>query len=202
MLLWNNQASGNCYKVRLLLAHLGLAYERRELDVIDRSNRPALLRDKNPSLRVPVLELDDGRVLAESNAIISFLADGTSYLPDDRFRRAQVLQWMFFEQYDIEPNIAVARYRLVIVEDADTDDATRALVASRQESGRAALSGMEHHLATRRFLVADRYTVADIALYGYVHVSDEAGIDLAPFPAVNAWLDRVASQPGHVPIDA
>ena len=195
MLLYNSQLSGNCYKVRLLLAHLGLAYERREVSVTDRSDRPELLGDLNPALRVPTLVLDDGRPLAESDAILCYFADGTPYLPDDRYERAQVLQWLFFEQYSHEPNIAVVRFWVAIA-DAPAPEAE---LDARRRGGHAALRAMEGHLAEgRAFLVGERYTIADIALYAYTHVAPEGGFDLEPYPAVRAWLERVATQPGHV----
>jgi glutathione S-transferase len=195
VLLYNSQLSGNCYKVRLLLAHLGLAYERREVSVTDRSDRPELLGDLNPALRVPTLVLDDGRPLAESDAILCYFADGTPYLPDDRYERAQVLQWLFFEQYSHEPNIAVVRFWVAIA-DAPAPEAE---LDARRRGGHAALRAMEGHLAEgRAFLVGERYTIADIALYAYTHVAPEGGFDLEPYPAVRAWLERVATQPGHV----
>ena len=199
MLLYNSQLSGNCYKVRLLLAHLGLAYERREVSVTDRSDRPELLGDLNPALRVPTLVLDDGRPLAESDAILCYFADGTPYLPDDRYQRAQVLQWLFFEQYDLEPNIAVARFWLSV---SGTPERWAAELPAKQEAGYRTLAAMERHLAERAYLVGERYTVADIALYGYTNVAEEGGFELGRFPAVQAWLARVAAEPGHIPIDA
>jgi glutathione S-transferase len=197
LLLYDNAVSGNCYKVRLILAHLGLDYERREMDVLDRSNRPAVLGKLNPALRVPTLVLDDGRPLAESNAILVYFAEETPYLPEDRYERAQVLQWLFFEQYSHEPFIAVARFWAHFgVEPSEADRKVK------HEGGLRALTAMESHLAGRRFLVAERYTIADIALYAYTHVADEGGFDLEPYPAVRAWIGNVAAQPGHVPIDA
>ncbi len=199
MLLYDSPVSGNCYKVRLLLAHLRLPYERRTVDVVDRSNRPELLGDLNPALRVPTLILDDGRPLAESGAILWYLGDGSRFVPDDLYERAQVLQWMFFEQYDHEPAIAVTRFWLMYSGRAQ-EFADR--LAERQEAGRRALAAMDQHLRSRGYLVGDRLTLADLALYAYTHVADEGGFDLAPYPAVLAWLDRVASEPGHVTIDA
>jgi glutathione S-transferase len=198
VLLYDSKVSGNCYKVRLLLAQLGRDYERREVDVVDRSGRLELLGSLNPGLRVPTLVLDDGRALGESNAILWFFADGTSLLPDDSFERAQVLQWMFFEQYSHEPNIAVLRFwlRFAAVHPAP------AVMEPKRQGGQAALEAMERHLATRAFFVGDRYSVADIALYAYTHVADEADFDLSGYPSVCDWLVRVRSQPGHVPIDA
>jgi glutathione S-transferase len=197
MLLYNSQVSGNCYKVRLLFAHLGIDYEREELDVVDRSNRPDVLSGLNPALRVPTLVLDDGRALAESDAILFYFAEGTEYLPEDAYERAQVLQWMFFEQYNHEPNIAVARFRQMF--GVEVSDGER---EARQRGGEAALNAMESHLVDHTFLVGERYTIADIALYAYTHVAPEGGFELEPYPAIGAWLRRVATQPGHVPITA
>jgi len=198
MLLYDNAVSGNCYKVRLLLAHLGIPYEKHTLSVNDRSNRKEVLGDKNPSLRVPTVVLDNGRALGESNAILWYFGEGTRYVPGDRFERAQVLQWQFFEQYDHEPNIAVARnwlhYRGTAVDPT--------ALAERQAGGYRALDAMERHLAGRQFLVGERYSLADISLYAYTHVAGEGGFDLQKYPAIHAWFGRVASQPGHVTIDA
>ncbi len=199
MLLYDSPVSGNCYKVRLLLAHLGLPYERRTMDVVDRSNRREVLGDLNPALRVPTLVLDDGRPLAESGAIIWYLGEGTRLVPEDPYARAQVLQWMFFEQYDHEPAIAVARFWLAYSGRPD-DFADR--LPERTAAGHRALAAMDRHLDDRQFLVGDSLTVADIALYGYTHVADEGGFDLESYPAVRRWLARVAAEPGHVSIDA
>ena len=199
MLLYENADSGNCYKVRLLLAHLGIPYERRALDVIDRSNRPEVLGGLNPALRVPTLVLDDGRALGESGAILWYFGDGTRFVPDDPYLRAQVLQWMFFEQYELEPNIAVARFWLAY---SGRPEAFADHLEERRAAGYRALDAMEQHLSPREFLVGDAPTLADIALYGYTHVAPEGGFALEPYPRIQAWLDRVASQPGHVPIAA
>jgi glutathione S-transferase len=200
VLLYNSPVSGNCYKVRLLLAHLGLAYETVEMSVVDRSNRAEVLGELNPGLRVPTLVLEDGRPLAESNAILWYLGDGTAYVPTDPYERAQVLQWCFFEQYSHEPYIAVARFWLAYSDTPgkfDNEQRARAL-----KGGYAALDAMEGHLAERTFLVGDKYSVADISLYAYTHVAHEGEFELAPYPAIRAWLDRVQAQPGHVTIDA
>ena len=199
MLLYNSAVSGNCYKVRLLAAQLGMPLELVEMDVLDRSDRPDVLGGLNPALRVPTLVLDDGRALGESGAIICFLAEGTPFLPDDRYERAQVLQWLFFEQYDLEPNIAVARFWLSV---SGTPERWAAELPAKQEAGYRTLAAMERHLAERAYLVGERYTVADIALYGYTNVAEEGGFALGRFPAVQAWLARVAAEPGHIPIDA
>lgn len=199
MLLYDSPVSGNCYKVRLLLAHLGIPYERRTMDVVDRSNRPEVLGGLNPALRVPTLVLDDGRPLAESGAILWYLGEGSRFVPDDSYERAQVLQWMFFEQYDHEPAIAVARFWLAYSGRAE-DFADR--LPERKAAGQRALAAMDDHLNGRNYLVGDRLTLADLALYAYTHVAHEGGFDLAPYPAIGDWLERVASEPGHVPIDA
>jgi glutathione S-transferase len=198
VLLYNSGVSGNCYKVRLLLAHLGLEYERREVSVVDRSNRVELLGDLNPALRVPTLVLDDGRPLAESNAILCYFAEGTPYLPEDSYERAQVLQWLFFEQYSHEPNIAVVRFWIAY----SNAPAGGTEIEARRRAGYAALDAMERHLSDRAFHVGERFTIADISLYAYTHVAAEGGFDLARYPAIRAWLDRVAAQPGHTPITA
>jgi glutathione S-transferase len=198
MVLYDNAVSGNCYKVRLLLAQLGIPYERRELSVMDRSKRPEILGGLNPALRVPTLVLDDGRPLGESNAILWYFGDGTGYVPEDRYERAQVLQWQFFEQYDHEPNIAVARFWLHYRK----GEVDQAALASKQAAGYRALDAMEKHLTGREFLVGTRYTLADISLYAYTHVAGEGGFDLGRYPAIRAWLGRVAAQPGHVTIEA
>lgn len=197
MLLYNNQLSGNCYKVRLLFAHLGLEYEKHDVDVFERAHRDDLLGDLNPALRVPTLVLDDGRPLAESDAILFYFAEGTEYLPDDRYERAQVLQWLFFEQYSHEPYIAVARFWTLARISPEASD-----LEEKLRRGKLALQAMERHLGNRKFLVAERYTIADIALYAYTHVAREGRFDLHPYPSVRAWLERVAAQPGHIPISA
>jgi len=198
MLLYDSAVSGNCYKVRLLLAQLGLGCERREVDVVHREGRRELLGDLNPALKVPTLVLDDGRSLAESGAILNYFAEGTPFIPEDRFERAQVLQWMFFEQYSHEPYIAVVRFWVAFSADPPAHEE----IEARRRGGYSALDAMEGHLAGRSFLVGERYTIADIALYAYTHVAHEGGFDLSGHPAVGAWLERVAAQPGHIPITA
>ncbi len=200
VLLYNSAVSGNCYKVRLLLAQLGLEYETVELSVVDRSNRAEVLGDLNPGLRVPTLVLDDGRPLAESNAILWYFADGTQLVPVDAYERAQVLQWQFFEQYQHEPRIAVARFLIAYSELPPDQYAER--LPGLLKSGYAALDAMEKHLTGREFLVGQRYSIADISLYAYTHVAHEGDFDLEPYQAIRAWIDRVATQPGHVSIDA
>ncbi len=198
MLLYDSAVSGNCYKVRLLLAHLGIPYERRELSVVDRSDRPEVLGNLNPALRVPTLILDDGRPLAESHAITWYFAEGSEFLPEDRFERAKVLQWMCFEQYDLEPAIAVVRFWVAFSASPPSLD----VIEERRRLGIRALDALERALLEAPFLVAGRLTLADLALYAYTHVAPEGGFDLSGYPAITAWIDRVSATPGHVPIDA
>ncbi len=199
MLLYNSTVSGNCYKVRLVCAQLGIPYEVVEVDVVDRSNRPELLGELNPALRVPTVVLDDGRPLAESGAIIWYLADGTPLVPADPYERAQVLQWLFYEQYVLEPTIAVVRFWVAFSGRAGD---FAAQIPAKLAGGYAALDGLERGLAGRDFLVGGRYTLADVALYAYTHVAHEGGFHLSDYPGINGWLARVAAQPGYVPIDA
>jgi len=199
MLLYDSPVSGNCFKVRLLLAHLAVPYERRTVDVVDRTGRRDLLGALNPALRVPTLVLDDGRALAESGAILWYFGEGTRFVPEDRYERAQVLQWMFFEQYEHEPAIAVVRFGLAYSGKPELFESRR---EERTRAGYRALDVMEGHLGERRWFVGESMTIADIALYAYTHVAHEGGFELEPYPAITAWLARVAEQPGHVTIDA
>ena len=191
MLIYNSPVSGNCYKVRLLLAQLGIGYEVEHVDVVDRSNRKELLGELNPALRVPTVVLDDGRPLAESNAILWYFGDGTEYMPEDAYERAQVLQWMFFEQYSHEPSIAVARFLRAFLKKHDDPR-----LPELQKRGYAALGVMDRHLSDRAYFVGDALSIADLALFAYTHKADEGGFDIAPYPAVRAWLERVAAAPG------
>ena len=196
--LYDYLPSGNGYKVRLLLTQLGVPFERVELDIIKGETRtPDFLR-KFPNGRIPAVELDDGKVLFESNAIISYFAEGTVFMLADRFERAQVFQWLFFEQYSHEPYIASVRYLVI---HPGVQDPRRAIIdALMRPRGYDALGVMEGHLKSREWFVGERYSIADIALYAYTHVADEGGFDLAAYPAIRAWLERVKSQPRHIPI--
>jgi glutathione S-transferase len=197
--LHDNLSSGNGYKVRLLLAQLGIPFERVEYDIDEGQTRtPEFLEKVNSNGRVPVLETEDGEFLPESNAILFYLAEGTPYLLDERFGRARVLSWMFFEQYSHEPNIATPRFW--ITHHVELTDERRTALETKRKLGYDALGVMEGHLRNREFFVGDRYSIADIALYAYTHVADEGGFDLGRFPSINAWLERVAAQPEHVPI--
>jgi glutathione S-transferase len=187
--------SGNGYKIRLLLAQLGRPYRRVELDIMRSETHTPEFLHKNPNGRVPTLELEDGTCLPESNAILWYLAEGTAFVPQDRLGRAQVLQWMFFEQYSHEPYVATPRY---ILRHLPPDSPRRAELPDRLKQGRAALGVMETHLRDYGFFVGGRYSIADIALYAYTHVAHEATLDLKAYPAVCAWLARVAAQPEHI----
>jgi glutathione S-transferase len=199
MKLYDDPCSGNGYKVRLLLAHLALPYEYVAIDILEGESRTPEFLGKNPNGRIPVLELDDGSCLPESDAILYFLSQGTPYWPSDRLEQAHVMQWLFFEQYSHEPNIATPRFWLAI-KGLEQTPFNLELLAQKQKAGNAALAVMDGHLRSRRFFVAERYTIADIALYAYTHEAHEGGFDLSLYPAVVAWLERVRQQPGHVTI--
>lgn len=198
MRLYQMQDSGNCYKVRLAAHQLGLKLELADVDILKGESRTGAFLKRNPNGRVPTLELDDGRTLPESNAILFWLAEGTPLLPGDRFARAQALQWMFFEQYSHEPYIAVARFWHSIKPGGREEKA--AMFPEWHRRGHDALAVMEQHLSTHDWFAGGAYSVADIALYAYTHVAHEGGFDLAPYAAVNAWLARVQSQRLHVPM--
>jgi glutathione S-transferase len=187
--------SGNCYKVKLLLSHLALPHEWVFTDTRKGETRTPEFLAKNPNGRIPLLEYEAGQYLPESNAILYYLAEGTAYLPQDRLARAQVLQWMFFEQYSHEPYIATSRYYLHFLGQGEK---YKEEIERRRKPGYAALGVMESRLSGRQYLVAERYTIADVALYAYTHVAHEGGFDLAAYPAVRDWLARVKAQPGHV----
>jgi glutathione S-transferase len=199
MILYDYLDSGNGYKIRLLLAQLARPCRWVEVDILSGATRTPQFLAKNPNGRIPVLELEDGTCLAESNAILCYLADGTQYLPLEPLARAQALQWLFFEQYSHEPYVATPRY---ILKHLPADSPRRSELPQRLKQGRAALAVMETHLRPngRRYLVGDRYSIADIALYAYTHVAHEAQLDLEPYPGVRAWLARVAAEPRHIAI--
>ena len=195
MKLHNVSYSGNSYKVRLLLAHLGMPCETIEVDILKGQSRTPEFLKINPNGRTPVLD-DNGFVLAESNAILAYLAKGTKYLPEDRKKFAMIFQWMFFEQYSHEPFIATSRFWLQ--HKPDSPEKT-ALLASKRNGGQAALKIMEDHLSKSDFFVDD-YSIADIALFAYTHVSHEGGFPLANFPRIRGWIERVQAQPGFIPM--
>ena len=195
--LYDYLPSGNGYKVRLLLTQLGIPFQRSELDILKGETRTPEFLQKNLNGRIPVLEIAPGQFLAESNAIMFYLAEGTSFLPPDRWERAQVLQWLFFEQYNHEPNIATSRFWLM---HGELTEERRAALPQKRTLGYAALDVMETHLSGRSFFVGEHYSIADIALYAYTHVAHEGGFDLGRYPHIRAWLERVRTQPKHIPI--
>jgi len=195
--LYDCLPSGNGYKVRLLLRQLRIPFQRIELDITKGETRTPEFLSKFPNGRIPAVEFDDGRLLFESNAILWYFAEGTPFLPEDRTDRAQVLQWMFFEQYSHEPYIAVRRFLLMY---PGLDDERRALMDRLLRLGHQALAVMDAHLQRRAFFVGQRYSIADIALYAYTHAAHEGGFDLSQYPAISNWLDQVKAQPNHLPI--
>ncbi len=202
LILHEYAPSGNCYKIRLTAALVGTALERRDYDLLNGATRtPAFLANVNANGRIPVLQIGD-RFLPESNAACVWLADGSPLIPADRFDRADMLRWMFFEQYNHEPNIATLRFWLAFLGEDALSEAQRSQLPAKRAGGEAALALMDEHLATRRFFVAERISLADICLYAYTHVAAEGGFDLALYPAVGRWLAAVAATPGHVSIDA
>lgn len=202
LILHEHAASGNCYKVRLTAALLGLKLERREYDILKGETRtPEFLATVNANGRIPVLQIG-ARFIPESNAACFYLADGSPLIPADRFDRADMLHWMFFEQYNHEPNIATLRFWLAHVGESGLTDAQRAQIPAKRTAGEAALRLMDEHLADRPFFVGDASSLADIALYAYTHVAEEGGFRLAEYPAVKAWLDRMAATPGYIALEA
>jgi glutathione S-transferase len=197
--LYSMQRSGNSYKVRLALALLDAPYRAIEVDILQGESRTPDFLAKNPSGQVPLLEVAEGRYIAESNAILWYLAVGTSLAPEGRIDRAEALQWMFFEQHALEPNIGAAYFWLSLVR-GGRDLQTHAL-EDWMERGYAALQVMENHLKAHDYFAAGQFTVADIALYGYTHVADRCDFDLAAFPAIRAWLRRIEQAPGFVTMD-
>jgi len=195
--------SGNCYKIRLTAAFLGVALDRREYDIMKGETRtPAFLATVNANGRIPVLQIGD-KFLPESNAACFWLADGTRLVPDDRFARADMLRWMFWEQYNHEPNVATLRFWMGWIGDANLTDVQRALLPGKIEAGKAALALMDEHLAKHDWLAGGALSLADIALYAYTHVAEESGFfALADYPAVQRWLARIEAEPGYVAMGA
>lgn len=195
--LYDFLPSGNGYKIRLLLTQIGMPFERIEINILEGESRTPEFLNINPNGKIPVLEIEEGKYLAESNAILMYVSEGTEFLPYDRFLKAQVLQWLFFEQYSHEPFIATSRYWISILGKADE---YKEALKEKHERGYAALEVMENHLTGKNFFVGDRYTVADIALFAYTHVADEGGFDLSKFKAVQAWIERIKAQPRFIGI--
>jgi glutathione S-transferase len=197
--LYSMQRSGNSYKVRLALARLGIPHRLVEVDIVQGESRTPEFLAKNPNGRIPLLEVAPGRYISESNAILWFLAGGSILAPEDRIERAEAMQWMFFEQNSLEPNIGAAYFWLALIKGGR--ELQRHALDDWMENGYRALGVMEMHLAKQDFFVDDRFTIADIALYAYTHLAEQCDFDLARYPAVRAWLARVAVEPGHVPMN-
>lgn len=195
--LYDFLPSGNGYKIRLLLTQLGVPFERIDVNILEGESRTSEFLDKSSNGKIPVLEIEPNRYLAESNAILIHLAEGTEFLPYDRFLRAQVFQWLFFEQYSHEPFIATSRFWISILK---KEKEHQEELKFKQQKGYAALQVMEDHLQLHSFFVGERYTIADIALFAYTHVADEGGFDLSEFPSIRAWLERVKAQPRYISI--
>lgn len=195
--LYDDPISGNGYKVRLLLAQADIQYRLVELDILNQETRKPEFLAKNRNGKIPTVELDDERCLSESDAILFYFSQGTPYWPEDPFDRADVLRWMFFEQYSHEPYVAVARFMMHLPDPPDP-----AVLAEKQQRGYAALDVMEDHLGARDYFVAGKHTIADIALYAYTHVAHEGGFDLSGYPQIRSWLGRIKDQPGHVEMAA
>ena len=189
--------SGNCWKPAVLMKQLGMMFEWVETDIVNGASRTPEFLARNPNGKVPLLEIEPGRYLAESNAMLCYLAEGSALLPDDRYARAKVLEWLFFEQYSHEPYIATVRFWVKFL---GKQEEWRDKIAAAMERGKLALGVMERQLAVQPFLAGGSYTIADIALYAYTHVADEGGYDLSAYPAIRAWLARVAAQPGFEPM--
>ncbi|MDH5178671.1 MAG: glutathione S-transferase family protein [Gammaproteobacteria bacterium] len=190
-------ASGNCHKVRMLLSHLQIPYIWQEVDVVNGETRTEPFLAMNPVGQVPTLEIEPGKYLAESNAILIYLAEGSPFIPVDNYLRAQMLGWMFYEQYSHEPYVAVARF---ICKFLPVDHLRRNELPRLHERGNSALAVMQQHLASRTFFVGEQYSLADIALYAYTHCAEEGGFTLQNYPAVTTWLQRIEEQPGFVPM--
>jgi len=202
LILHEYAQSGNCYKIRLTAAHLRLRLERVEYDIMKGETRtPEFLTNINPVGRIPVLQVGR-RFLAESNAACFYLADGSPLIPEDRFARADMLRWMFFEQYHHEPNVATVRFWIMFVGGDALSEVQRAQLPAKRLAGEAALQQMDDHLALSNWFVGETPTLADICLYAYSHVAEEGGFDLSLYPHVRAWLDRMAALPGHVVMEA
>lgn len=196
--LYNFLPSGNCYKIRLLLTQLSIPFERVEVNIINGESRTPEFLTKNPNGRIPILETESGQFLAESNAIIFYLSEGTQFLPQDRFLRAQILQWLFFEQYSHEPFIATSRFWISYLGKAEE---YKAEIEQKRAPGYAALTVMENYLQQHRFFVGEQYSIADIGLFAYTHVAHEGNFDLTRFPAIQTWIKRVEAQPLHITIE-
>ena len=195
--LYEYAPSGNCYKIRLLLTQLEIPFERIQVDILKGETRTPEFIQKNPNGKIPLLEIEPGKYLPESNAVLYYLSQNTPFFPTDTFKQAQIMQWMFFEQYSHEPNIATSRYWISVLGKAEE---YQQALEQKKKLGNQALGVMEQHLKHHSFFVGEVYTIADICLFAYTHVADEGGFDLTQFPAIQAWIQRVQSQPEHLTI--
>ncbi|MBD2579816.1 glutathione S-transferase family protein [Oscillatoria sp. FACHB-1406] len=195
--LYDFLPSGNGYKIRLLLNQLGITFERVEMNILEGETRVPEFLKKNPNGRIPVFEIAPECYLAESNAILYYLSEGTPFFSEDSLEKAQVMQWLFFEQYSHEPNIATVRFWIT---ELKKEEEYRDAIAQKRKLGYAALDIMEEHLSARMFFVGERYSIADIGLFAYTHVAPEGGFDLSSYPAIQQWCDRVRSQPNYIKI--
>ncbi|MCU0540741.1 MAG: glutathione S-transferase family protein [Oscillatoriaceae cyanobacterium Prado104] len=195
--LYEYPPSGNCYKIRLLLTQLDIPFDRTTIDILKGESRTPEFLLKNPNGRIPILEIAPGKYLSESNAIMFYLSEGTEFFPDDKWERAQVMQWLFFEQYSHEPYIATSRFWISMLGKAEE---YKEALQQKQAPGYAALGVMEKHLEKNQFFAGDRYSIADIGLFAYTHVAGEGGFNLSGFPAILNWIDRVQNQPRHISI--
>ncbi|NJL51773.1 MAG: glutathione S-transferase family protein [Hydrococcus sp. SU_1_0] len=193
--LYDFLPSGNSYKIRLLLNLLDIPYTRIDVNILERETRTTEFLTKNPYGKIPLLEIAPEQFIAESNAILYYLSQDTEYFPADKYTQAQVMQWLFFEQYSHEPNIATARYWISILQQPEQHEEQ---LKHKHRLGNAALKVMEQHLSNCNFLVGDRYTIADIGLYAYTHVAEEGGFDLQQYPAIFTWLERIKAHPKHI----
>ena len=197
--IYGDSRSGNCYKIKLLCAELGIDYAWQEVDILAGDTRTPQFLAMNANGRIPLLALADGRYLAESNAILCYLAEGSELFGQDAFSRASILQWMFFEQYSHEPNIATSRF---IMQYLGNPPDQKAALAEKREAGYMALGVMEQQLLRNRYMTGETYNLADIALFAYTHVAHEGGFDLDPYPAIRAWIDAIMGRPKYVPMTA
>ena len=193
--LYDFLPSGNSYKIRLLLNLLEIPFTRIDVNILERQTRTSEFLQKNPNGKIPLLEISPDRFLAESNAILYYLSQGTKYFPQDKYAQAKVMQWLFFEQYSHEPNIATARYWISILKQPEKHEEQ---LKHKHRLGDKALKVMEQHLSDCNFMVGDTYTIADISLYAYTHVAEEGKFDLTQYPSIQAWLKRIAANPKHI----
>ena len=196
--VYGDSRSGNCYKIQLLCAEMGIEYDWEEVDILVGDTRTPKFLAMNANGKIPLLALPDGRYLPESNAILFYLADGSDFFAGDAYARAEILQWMFFEQYSHEPNIATSRF---IIKYLGNPPDKKSSLEEKQAGGYKALEIMERQLLRHPFIAGEHYNIADIALFAYTHVADEGGISLEDYAAIRAWIERIAGRPNYVPMN-